>query len=115
MAGRLDRAADDPDVAQPFAGLVLLEVECAAFDHHGRREPVVVVLVRRRGELREGFPHQVRPPGRALGGVVGHLVVVAGDPGVGRAARVECTETVAIAVGDGEDFRHWSSQEWPVR
>ncbi len=115
LAGRLDRAPDDADVAQALTGVVLLDVERAALRHHAGREPIVVGFLRRLGQCREGFAHEVDPAGRAGGRVVGHLVVVAGNPRIGRAARIERAELVAVAIGDVEDFRHVSSSGWPVR
>lgn len=115
LARTVDRARDDPDVAEALTGVELIDLEGEALDHHTRREPVVERLGRRRLQRGDGLAGQVGAACRTLGREVGHLVVVAGNPGAGRAARVERTELVAIAIGDGEDFRHVSSSGWPVR
>ena len=93
LPGRLHRAADDPEVAQPFAGVVLRRRRAASRSVITLgREAVVVVVLRRRASAASVSRSRSIAPRDALGGVVGHLVVVAGDAGVGRAARVERAE-----------------------
>src|SRR5438046_6925911 len=59
LPGRLDRTADDPNVAQPLAGFVLFDVERASFGHHARGEPVAIGFLRRRSQCHERGAHEV--------------------------------------------------------
>ena len=116
LPGRLDRAADDRGRRAAARRLRTARRRARAArssrsPRAGRRRTPAAPRPARRASSRTRSTRR----GRAGGGVVGHLVVVAGDARVRGAARVERAELVAVAIGDVEDFRHVSSSEWPVR
>ena len=107
----LHRAAEHAQVAEALAGVVLLERELEPLAQHlggdavgvGRRSAVAVERAQRGAVVLGAL---VAP----VGGVVGHLVVVAGDALAGRGERIERGEALDVAVGEVEHGRlEWSS------
>ena len=102
----LHRAPEDAEVAQALAGVVLLERELEPLAHHRRRR-----CGRRRRDDRGGGERAQRGAVvlgalvDPVGGVVGHLVVVAGDALAGRRERIEGGEALDVGVGELVDVR----------
>ena len=97
----LHRAAEDAQVAQALAGVVLGRARARAVRASprrrcGRRRSAIVGGVERaqRGAVELGALVD------AVGGVVGHLVVVAGDARAGRRERIEGGEALDVVVGE---------------
>ena len=87
--------------------------ELEALAHHLGGDAVGVGLDRRRGvERAQRRPVVLGALVAAVGGVVGHLVVVAGDPLAGRADGIERGEALDVVVGELEHRRRarsWSA------
>ena len=102
----LDRAAQHAEVAEPLAGVVLLERELEPLPQHLGGDAVGVGFDGRGVERSQGGAIVLGALVAARGGVVGHLVVVAGDALAGRAQRIERSEALHVAVGELE-HRRW--------
>ena len=96
----LYRATENADVAETLAGIVLFERELEPFSQGAGGDPVGVGLD---AESRERAQRRTIVLGAlvdAVGRVVGHLVVVAGDALAGCAERIERGEPLDVLVGE---------------
>ena len=108
-AHALHRAPEDADVAQALAGVVLLERELEAFPERAGGDAVGVVRDVGRGERPQRGAVVLRALVDSVGGVVGHLVVVAGDALAGRAQRIEGGEALDVANRRARTRQTWCS------
>ena len=97
--------AEDAEIAQALAGIVLLERELESLPHDVGRETVGVADRRRGVERPQGGPVVLGARVDPVGGVVGHLVVVAGDALARGRERVEGGEALDVGVGELIDGR----------
>ena len=106
-AHRLHRAAEHAEVAETLTGVVLRDRELEPFAHHLGGDAVGVghrVGVDG-GEGPQAGAVVLGAFGGAVGGEVGHLVVVAGDALTGGGERVERGEPLDVVVGQSVDGR----------
>ena len=103
VSDRLQRGGQDVEghLVEPRGVGLLGEAE--ALPHGGERHPVDVVDRRRPGQSRQGPGAQV-----GVGSVAGRrevvdVLVVAGDPQIGRSDRTQLNQRVEIVVGDVVD------------
>ena len=97
---RLDRTPEHAEQTEVLTGLVLVDVECEVGAHHVGGEPVGLRCGHRGIELADAGARVLGPFLEAVGGVVGHLLVVAGEAAEGRGHRVEHRRPVHVLVGD---------------
>ena len=98
-AYRLHRAAEHPQVAQALAGVVLDQAELEPLAHDLGRDPVGIVADVDGVEGAQRGAVVLGPFGATVGGVVGHLVVVAGDALARRRERVQRGEALDVLFG----------------
>ncbi len=96
----LHRAPEHAQVAQPLAGVVLGERELEPFPHHLGGDAVGVGLQLGGVERAERGPVELGALGGAVGGEVGHLVVVPADALTGGGQRIERGEALDVVVGE---------------
>jgi hypothetical protein len=106
LTDHLQRAVQDVEVAQPFAGVVERQAELDFVEHHVACDPVAIALDVDGAQLGEDVAREGLALGQPVRGEVGHLVVVTGDAHERGRDGVQGGDPLDVVVGDPVDVAH---------
>jgi len=102
----LHRASDDPQRPEIFSRVAQLHGELEALRHHVGGDAIAIVLARSFFERGDRVAIELCSRVARGGGVIGELVLVTGDAGIGRRDRIERRVGQYVLVGDLVHLRH---------
>ena len=98
LAHAVDRAVDHAQAAKVLVRIVPVQIQPKAVHHRVPRDPVPVILDRRRIEFCQSVAVKLRFGLARLRRKIVHLVIVSGNTHVGRAERIHHGDALHVAV-----------------